>query len=189
LRSDSEYEAYERVDEAKNTQNTPRQQSLLESGDLDQYQLSKHPDLPKTPNATSADTFAPEALQTTRALLAGTTIFPEVAAAVSGLESSWGSRVKGNNYFGIKGNGQTFLTHEEVDGVLVPQMDDFKTFKSFPHAVQGFRNFLHDNPRYEAALAAETPEEQAQGLQDAGYATDSKYAEKLINIMSQPRFK
>jgi len=189
LRSDGEFEAWKRAREATRNQNTPEQQRLLEAGKFDEYQRSRHPDLPKTPRADSPEAFAEDALRTTRALLADTEIFPEVAAAQAALESGWGSSVKGNNYFGIKGEGQQFMTHEIVDGERVNMVDSFRSFNSFPEAVQGFRDFLYDNPRYRAALAADSPEEQARALQEAGYATDPKYADKLISIMNQPRFK
>lgn len=189
LRSDEEFEVWKRSRDATRNQNTPEQQRLLEAGKLDEYQRSRHPELPRVPRADSPETFAADALQTTRALLADTEIFPEVAAAQAALESGWGTKVKGNNYFGIKGEGQKFMTHEIIDGERVNMVDDFKKFNSFPEAVQGFRDFLYENPRYRKALSANSPEEQAQALQDAGYATDPEYAQKLINIMKQPRFK
>ncbi len=189
LRSDEEFESWKRTRDATRNQNTPEQQRLLEAGKLDEYQLSRNPDLPKTPRADSPEAFAEDALMTTRALLADTEIFPEVAAAQAALESGWGSSVKGNNYFGIKGDGQKFMTHEIIDGKRVNMVDNFRKFNSFPEAVQGFRDFLYENPRYKRALAAESPEEQARALQEAGYATDPEYAEKLISIMNQPRFK
>lgn len=189
LRSDEEFEVWKRSRDATRNQNTPEQARLLEAGKLDEYQRSRHPELPKIPNAESPETFASDALRTTRAILADTEIFPEVAAAQAALESGWGQSVKGNNYFGIKGDGQKFMTHEIIDGKRVNMMDDFRKFNSFPEAVQGFRDFLYENPRYRNALSAQTPEDQARALQEAGYATDPDYAEKLISIMNQPRFK
>ena len=48
-----------------------------------------------------------------------------IVMAQAVLETGYGSKVKGNNYFGIKSHskadGQTFTTHEEVDGLMVKQ--------------------------------------------------------------------
>jgi len=53
-------------------------------------------------------------------------------------------------------------------------------------AVDGFANFILSNPRYSNALKhAGNPEKFLQELQDAGYATDPRYAEKAISIMRQ----
>jgi len=62
-------------------------------------------------------------------------------------------------------------------------------YGGYVEATQGLRNFLNENPRYQKALSASTPEEQIKLLHEAGYATDPTWADSLINIISQPRFK
>ena len=48
--------------------------------------------------------------------------------------------------------------------------------------------FLKDNPRYRDALAAGTDGSRfAEGLQEAGYATDPQYASKIRQIMDGQR--
>ena len=45
-------------------------------------------------------------------------------------------------------------------------------------------NFLQNNPRYKEALShVSDPNQFTNALQDAGYATDPKYAEKINNIL------
>ena len=54
----------------------------------------------------------------------------KVILAQAALETGWGKKVKGNAFFGIKSHGkaggQTFTTHEEVDGQLVKTQADFR---------------------------------------------------------------
>jgi len=46
-------------------------------------------------------------------------------------------------------------------------------------------NFLKENTRYDSATKGGlTPEEYAGSLQDAGYATDPEYAEKIKGIVN-----
>ena len=43
---------------------------------------------------------------------------------------------------------------------------------------------MKDSPRYAAVTQADTPREFAQGLQQAGYATDPAYADKLTRVIN-----
>jgi flagellum-specific peptidoglycan hydrolase FlgJ len=134
---------------------------------------------------STPESFMSTAVPTIEQVVSGTGIFPEVVAAQAALESGWGKSVKGGNYFGIKGKGQSITTHEVIDGKRVKIKDEFKTFDSFEDSVKGYKDFILNNPRYSDALQAGSPEEQAQALQDAGYATDPDYAKKLISIMKR----
>lgn len=136
-------------------------------------------------DTTSPKAFLSSTMPTITEVVSGTGIFPEVAAAQAALESGWGKEVKGGNYYGIKGEGQTVTTHEVIDGKRVKLEDEFKEFGGFTDSVVGYRDFLTTNPRYAEAIKAETPEEQAKALQEAGYATDPEYADKLISIMKR----
>ena len=49
--------------------------------------------------------------------------------------------------------------------------------------------FLQQYKRYANVFTAKTPEEQANALQNAGYATDPNYAGKLISIINTYNFK
>ena len=188
--SQEDHLKFKAAKDASTRQNTPEQNKMMAEGKQDEYQRSLYPNLPKKPDATSADTFAPEALEVTRTILADTDIFPEVAVAIAGQESGWGTKVEGGNYYGIKGDGQKFTTHEVIDGERQKWKDEgFKVFNGFVEATQGLKNHLYENPRYSKALAASTPEEQIRLLHEATYATDPTWADSLINIISQPRFK
>jgi len=188
--SDEDYHKFKIAKDASTRQNTPAQNKMIADGKTDEYQRSLYPNLPTKPNATSADTFVPEALEVARAILGDSNIFPEVAVAISGQETGWGSAVKGGNYHGIKGEGQKFTTHEVIDGERQKWEDEsFKVYGDYIESTQGLRNHLNENPRFHKALEASTPEEQIRLLHEAVYATDPTWADSLINIISQPRFK
>ena len=106
-----------------------------------------------------------------------------VTIAVSALETGWGRYVKGNNYFGIKGEGQSFKTHEFIQGEKVQVVDSFRKYSSLEESFLDFGRFLNQNPRYALALQEKDPERFAKALQAAGYATDPEYADKLISII------
>lgn len=129
-----------------------------------------------------------------------TGLFPSVMMAQGILESANGQSslaAKYNNHFGIKAiglwlGGKIQLdTTEEVSGKKVKIKAYFRTY---PNSFDGFVdriNFLKSNPRYAKAgvFTAKTPEAQAQALQAAGYATESTYAKKLIDLINTYNLK
>ena len=87
-------------------------------------------------------------------------IDPRIVMAQAVLETGWGSKVKGKNYFGIKGKGQAFTTHEEVDGLMIKQKDEFRTYDSLEDSVRDYGLFLQQNKRYRPLLEAKTLDQQ-----------------------------
>ena len=116
-------------------------------------------------------------------------IDPRIVMAQAVLETGWGSKVKGNNYFGLKGKGQEFNTHEEVDGLMVKQKDEFRTYDSLEDSVRDYGLFLQQNKRYRPLLEAKTLDQQIDALAGSGYATDSKYGDKIRGIIKGKTFK
>lgn len=125
----------------------------------------------------------------------GNGLFPSVVMAQAILESSDRSGQAGNsllarkynNHFGIKadktwqGKKVNLATGEVFSSKSVIVQDYFRVYD---HPGQSFKDraaFLVSNPRYYKAgvFRATTPEEQADALQKAGYATDPAYAAKL----------
>lgn len=131
-----------------------------------------------------------------------TGIFPSVMLSQAILESSGkvngiyepGQSVlakNGNNYFGIKA-GPGYLgpviilsTGEFLNGQYVNVTGTFRKYNSIDDSFKDYINFLKVNPRYVSAgvFTAATPQEQADRLQAAGYATDPQYAYKIKSII------
>ena len=123
---------------------------------------------------------------------------PNAILAIAALETGWGQKVASDengkpshNLFGIKSFGEDvesvdILTTEYIDGKPEKIVDQFRVFKNPADAVDGFADFILENPRYKKALEhASDPTRFLEELQRAGYATDPKYATKAISILQQ----
>lgn len=112
--------------------------------------------------------------------------YPDLVAAQWALESDWGKNAPGNNFFGLKGKGQTFATTEVINGVETPIRDAFLTFPNIEASVQYLVDkWYKDYKSYKGMNNAPTIWEAANQLQAQGYATDPKYAIKLANLLRQ----
>ncbi|CAO1664430.1 flagellar assembly peptidoglycan hydrolase FlgJ [Salinicola sp. NYA28a] len=122
----------------------------------------------------------------------------ELILAQAALETGWGQREiptasggNSHNLFGIKagqswqGDTTNITTTEYVDGRPVKMVDRFRVYDSYTDAFNDYAKLIGDNPRYQGVVAASTPDQAAQALQQGGYATDPRYAEKLRGIMAQ----
>ncbi|GIU43538.1 flagellar assembly peptidoglycan hydrolase FlgJ [Shewanella colwelliana] len=135
----------------------------------------------------------PHAQEAAKAI--GTT--PEVLIAQSALETGWGQKMirradgePSNNLFNIKadrrwqGDKAGVSTLEFEQGVAVKQRADFRVYEDFKQSFDDFVSFIKEGPRYqEAVKQAANPERFIKGLQDAGYATDPKYADKVMKVL------
>ncbi|SFX18332.1 flagellar assembly peptidoglycan hydrolase FlgJ [Marinospirillum alkaliphilum] len=122
---------------------------------------------------------------------------PRLMLAQSALETGWGRfmipREDGTNsfnLFGIKadrrwdGDSAEVQTLEYRNGQPRQERWPFRAYESFEQAMHDYVDFLTANPRYRQALdKVDNPQAFARGLQQAGYATDPRYANKIINIM------
>lgn len=126
----------------------------------------------------------------------GTT--PNAVLAIAALETGWGRHVLKNtegqsthNYFGIKATGNESeytenSTREFLDGSWQKVQAKFKTYDNVEESINGFTNFILENPRYAKAIEnAENPETFLKEIHKAGYATDPQYADKAISILHQ----
>ncbi len=128
---------------------------------------------------------------------AETRVSAAVTTAQAILESDYGKAVPVDratgkysyNLFGIKGTGpagsvQAFGWEEDpATGKWFRQLSQFMAYSSFADSIKGHSQFLLNNGRYARAFKTKTPAEFARSIAKAGYATDSKYAEKLISVM------
>ena len=115
-------------------------------------------------------------------------IDPKIIIAQSALETGWGNFVEGNSFFGIKAHGSEktveFDTHEEdAAGNMRKQKDSFRAYDNLDASVAGYADFIANNPRYKPMLEAKTTDDQISALGESGYATDSKYGDKIRSIV------
>jgi flagellar protein FlgJ len=66
-------------------------------------------------------------------------------------------------------------------------VESFRAYGSYTEAFQDYAKLLKDNPRYDGVLGNSDAKAFAQGLQQAGYATDPHYADKLVGVISSVR--
>jgi len=112
--------------------------------------------------------------------------YPELVAAQWACESGWGKYQSGkNNFFGIKGSGTKKETQEWDGAKFITIMDEFKDYQSPEECVNDLvEKWYKDYRGYSGVNDAKNREEAARELVRQGYATDPKYADKLIDIMN-----
>jgi flagellar protein FlgJ len=125
---------------------------------------------------------------------------PTALLAQAALETGWGKHImklangiSAKNLFGIKanrgwsGDKANVSTLEYEQGVAVKKKDNFRAYATFRDSFNDYVDFLHSNPRYSRALDS-TGDARAYfiELQQAGYATDPRYAEKITAVMEGP---
>ena len=115
--------------------------------------------------------------------------FPELVAAQWQLESAGGTAMSGrNNAFGIKSSsgGSQHVTQEEVDGKMVTITAGFVDFPTLKDGINYLvTRWYLDYNGYQGVNHCPTAEAAAYDLKRQGYATDSRYPEKLIRIMHE----
>jgi len=120
----------------------------------------------------------------------GTGLFPSLFMAQAILESGNGQSSLAavyNNHFGIKaspgwkGKVIDMRTREVFNGQDVYIKDGFRWYDNAKDSFYDRVDFLKNNSRYTShgVFKAKSPEEQADALQRAGYATSPTYASTL----------
>ena len=119
-----------------------------------------------------------------------------VLLAQAALETGWGKSVIKNNQgdssfnlFNIKadksweGKQARVSTLEYDGGVARKEMAGFRSYDSYKQSFDDYVGFIKSNPRYSEALKkAGNAAQYVRELQKAGYATDPRYAEKIMSI-------
>ena len=108
-------------------------------------------------------------------------LFPSTVLAMAALES--GYNINAKTLFGIKGDGVVLDTTEYVDGHYINIKDSFKAYPSISASVQGLYELMQWE-HYDRATSCIDYEEECRMIQACGYATDTDYADKLINIVN-----
>lgn len=131
-------------------------------------------------------------------------IFAEALLTHSALETGWGTKVKGNNYFGIKGKDNLVRTTEissspdlnfpeiisvtpfEKNGRTFYKYDCRTWFDSYNSPLESFRayvSFIKDNSRYKKALEQDNAKDYLIEIARAKYATGQNYEETLLKVL------
>jgi flagellar protein FlgJ len=122
---------------------------------------------------------------------------PKVLIAQAALETGWGRHIgrraggkSSYNLFGIKadrrwrGEQVAVSTLEYRHGVFQKEQAPFRAYASFAESFHDYVSFIQNQPRYREALAnAGDPAAYLRSLQAAGYATDPRYADKILKIL------
>ncbi|MDT0628210.1 flagellar assembly peptidoglycan hydrolase FlgJ [Alteromonas sp. W364] len=123
---------------------------------------------------------------------------PKAMIAQAALETGWGKSLihkmggeNSHNLFGIKadrrweGEKANVDTLEFVNNMPEKQQASFRSYGSFDDSMRDYVDFIKSNPRYEKAVQqTETPQDYFKALQEAGYATDPQYAEKVMSVFN-----
>ena len=114
--------------------------------------------------------------------------------AQAALESGWGESglaKRAKNLFGIKADrswaGQriTLNTREFLNKQWVVTPADWRTYPDWQACLVDHGQFLRRNKRYATCFACTTGKAFAQAVAKAGYATDPRYADKLIAMIDK----
>jgi flagellar protein FlgJ len=167
---------------------------------------------PAVENADHKRSFIEKLSSVVDVAIAGTPLPRLGVLAQAVLETGWGRHVIGGardsmasgfNLFGIKATGWdgpsiTTSTLEYLGGRLVKRQEAFRAYESMEAATSDYVDVLRGNSRYAALFAnpADSADSPADGtpdtlgavrrfadaLQQGGYATDPRYADKIVNV-------
>jgi len=149
--------------------------------------------------AAHVEAFVQRLLPHAEAASATTGIPARFMLGQAALESGWGkAEIRGadgqnsHNLFGIKAGagwkGQTvdIVTTEYVNGKPQKQVESFRAYDSYADSFRDYATLLRSNARYQNVIAqGQDAAGFARGLQQAGYATDPNYAQKLMSVIRQ----
>ena len=117
-------------------------------------------------------------------------VIKQVCLAQAALETGYGSSslmVKAHALFGIKtsktwkGKVYSAKTNEVYAGIEQTVSATFRAYDTVADSVRDYFKLLQGK-RYKEALTAKTVEDAVHIIVKGGYATDPRYAEKVINI-------
>ncbi len=153
-------------------------------------------------NFSSPEAFVRQLLPAAREVASRIGLSPVALLAQAALETGWGRNMmknsdgsNGNNLFGIKagrrwqGNTTQADSLEFEQGQAVMRNSSFRSYRSFVQSMEDYVNLIGNDARYSKAKAvAHDPDAYFEALQQAGYATDPQYADKLKRVIRSDAF-
>ncbi len=170
---------------------------FLITGPLNHFETSSTNDLYEVSEnkRQSEEEFIQAILPQAKKVKASHGIRPSILIAQAALESDWGNSQlskESNNYFGIKGpnSGREYVTREFTSDEWTEILASFKQYDSIGESVKDYADLLlygvsWDPNYYLKVIEASNYQDAAYFLQEAGYATDPNYADKLIQLIEQ----
>lgn len=165
--------------------------------------LTKNPELAlSAPHLESPDAFVSTLWPLATRAASRLGVAPEVLLAQAALETGWGRKIaqdatgrSSHNLFNIKADSRwqgeriAVPTLEYRDGVAVRERAFFRAYDSFESSFTDYADFITTNGRYQDALkVASNSDAYSHELARAGYATDPRYAEKIMTILRSAPF-
>ena len=158
-------------------------------------------DKPSRPSWDNPESFAEAIWPHVKTAAKALNVSPIGILAQAALETGWGQHVMQDssgdsslNLFGIKagnnwsGDAVARKTLEFDGQVARHEVAKFRSYKDLDQTLQDYTSFIANNPRYESVKNSD-PDSFANALQSSGYATDPKYAEKIMDIFNGPTMK
>lgn len=116
-----------------------------------------------------------------------------VCIAQAILESGWGKHCIGNyNYWGRKyggwGKSAVKVTREHINGKWITIQAKFQSYDSLEQAVKDWCHLIKETPRYKPVISTwHAPWILSDFVKALGkvYATDPKYAEKVMSVIKK----
>ncbi len=150
-------------------------------------------------NFSSPESFVSELLPMAERAGRALNIDPAILLAQAALETGWGEKVirkpdgsSSNNLFNIKadqrwqGERAKVQTLEYDDSVPVRRSALFRAYDSLADSFDDLVEFLKESPRYQDALEkTDNPANFLHSIQQAGYATDPRYADKILSVLDR----
>lgn len=170
-------------------------QAPVEKADLTR-QASSNPSYPQ--RFESPEQFVDALMPLAKSVAEEIGVDPKVLLAQAALETGWGKHLiqrgeggSSHNLFNIKadsrwdGDSVVTSTLEFRDGVAQRERAAFRAYDGYEQSFRDYISFLKDSPRYQIALQSTAdPSAYLNQLQQAGYATDPNYAQKISNILA-----
>lgn len=124
---------------------------------------------------------------------------PKLLLAQAALETGWGTKIaklpngeSSYNLFGIKagnewgGKKASSKTIEYENGMAKRKTDWFRAYDNFAESLLDYANLMRNSIRYKASINnAHVPQLYTKALQEAGFATDPHYANKIMQIYNR----
>lgn len=147
---------------------------------------------------SNADDFIQSLLPVAQQVAGELGIDPKALVAQAAVETGWGQYMihsgSGNNthnLFGIKagqhwqGEKEVVETLEYQKGMPEKQKAAFRSYDDFQSSMRDYVQFIKQSPRYRSAVEqSNNSEVYFHKLQQAGYATDPAYADKVISVLN-----